>query len=221
MGVHRLGFIHRPSGGGGGGGTFDIVTDWEGTGFPSAWTNNNGTSSDPDHTTDSRSGTQSLFIGGNDSSNPVDYAVWAPAETSGGVQIDFAEMWVLEFSSSNGGGWAVIDGNGDDVCGWASSNPDWEIWDANGWSSADDNGGAESGVWLRVRITFDWVAGTFDVTIEKPSTSETFNAAVDRPLRSTQGVETLAIRSFGTTSRGWNGGESSTNAYDDVRMVKT
>ena len=201
-----------PSGGG-----VDLLTDWEGSGFPSDWTNNNGTCCDPDETARAKNGTQSLSITCNDASEPVNYAEWSPTEISGGEQLDYVEYWYYETSTSNGGGCCVVDSNGNDVIGFASSNPDWEIWDADGWSRAPNNNGTTD-AWIRVKFIFDWGAGTCDIECEVTGGSTVTQLA--RPLINNTDVTRFDIRSFGHVDRGWNGGESTDNWYDDISMYK-
>ena len=199
---------------GGGGGDIDLFEAFEGTGTPTDWTLYGGTF---DHEGLVYSGSNSFYPSNSGAS--VIYAEWNPSEISGGVQVDYVEVHYYDGASGNGGGFCIVDSNGDDVIGFASSNPDWEIWDGDGWSRAPNGSGEHE--WTRIRFVFDWGAGTCDIECEnlesEPGIIYTQSA---RPLINNTDVESIECRSFGSTSRGWNSGESTETRYDDISIFK-
>lgn len=189
-----------------------ISEGFEDGSLPADWALGGSTTSSDAFVDDSRSqsGTYSLYL---KNTPDIATATWLPSDLDGGELISFVELWVYDSSNSNGCGFALVDSAGNDLCGWGSSNPDWEIWDADGWHRSAANDG-KTDEWIRIRLEFDWGAGTFDFIGERASGSERIESGL--PLRNNTDVERIELRSFGSPSRGWNAGENSDTWYDDV-----
>lgn len=194
------------------------IEDFEETGQPSDWTQHPDKVADFDNSEQVWSGDKSLKITEASSDSDKNLATWTPVVN--GVAITYVEIYVYEGGGSNGGGFALEDGDGNDVCGWASSNPDWHIWNANGWKNWKP-GFETNDVWWRFRIDFDWSAGTFDINgeqFDENKTSTNTASLTSEPLINSTNVERLAIRGFGIPSRSWGATESHLSYYDDITI---
>lgn len=121
------------------------------------------------------------------------------------IQVERVEIYFQETGDAFGGGFKVENNNDNDVCGWASDNPSWNYYDNNGTSSYYSGDGYNN--WIKSVITFDWGAGTFDISSEDMSTGSTASST-GQPLINTTGVGKVSVwaytgGTFGDGKRDW------------------
>lgn len=139
----------------------------------------------------------------------------SPSELSGGIKVDYIEFWYQESGGSHGGGVSIVDSSGNEVIGFATSNPDWCIKDGNGWEELSSNDG-DTNKWIKVKIIFDWDADTAD--IEANQDGGTVFTYADRPLINSTNVESIYFKGFANTGGGWESGTDQNMWLDDITV---
>lgn len=152
------------------------------------------------------------YSAGISTSADKDIAYSSPSELSGGLQLESFEFWYNEDSGSHGGGVALYDNNQNEVIGFATSNPDWCIHDQDGWEELGSNDG-DYNVWIKVKIIFDWSAGT--ATIEGNQDGGSVYTYADRPLINNTNIESIYFKGFANTGDGWESGTIQEMWIDD------
>ena len=160
------------------------------------------------------SGSHSLAF--DDSFSVAIFALYRPAILREGQQVDHVEWWFREpESNANGSAIALRDAAGQYICAFGTSNPDWEVVDADGWERHPGNDG-QYDTWTRVRFTFDWSAGTFDVTAERSGGEpQTFS---DRPIGG-DSVAELAFVGFQGKGNGIGSSDKTRVWYDRIEIA--
>jgi hypothetical protein len=120
-------------------------------------------------TTHARGGSYS-YGGGVSSAQDGELAYVEPSELSGGNKIESLTFHYLEEVSSYGGGVRLYDSSGSSVIGLLTDNPQWKVYDGGGNITQLYDGNGQYQDWIRVEVTFDWSAGTADVTYTNEST---------------------------------------------------
>jgi hypothetical protein len=162
--------VDRASSGGGGGEPGEEVAHSFENG-DEGWTS---VASEVGRTTEyGRLGSSHSYGGGVISAQSGELAYAEPSELSGGNQIQSLTFYYIERVGSYGGGLRLYDSSGTSVIAALTDNPQWKVYDGNGTITQlyDGNGRYED--WIRVEITFDWGAGTADVTFENESVGPT------------------------------------------------
>jgi chitodextrinase/type 1 fimbria pilin len=119
-----------------------------------------------------------------------------------------------ETRDSNGGGVRVKNTNGNVEVGFATDNPQWKVYDADG--STQIYNGDGYGQWVYVEITFDWVNDEYVLYVEDQSTGTTRMYTGD--LREGVDVEHVEVANY---AGNWGGGSSFHMNVDDISFEST
>lgn len=138
----------------------------------------------------------------------------APSFTSSGYPISEFDFNFNEPSAQQGGGIRLWNSNGNTELGVATNNPQWEISDADGVSVVNDNT-ANYDSWVEVRVSFDWGAGKYDISIENPTNNIVYED-VDRNL--TNGVDFSYFTINRYHQSVWDNGSTNMN-YDSIEVA--
>jgi PKD repeat protein len=141
-----------------------------------------------------------------DSSSKIQ-ARWDAYE--GGEQPRKFSYYYRETRNSNGGGLRVKNSDGDIEVGFATDNPQWDIYDADG--STQIYNGDGYGQWVYVEITFDWENDEYVLYVEDQSTGTTRIHTGD--LREGVDAERVEVANY---AGDWGGGSSFHMNVDDV-----
>jgi len=131
-------------------------------------------------------------------------------------QLASFSMFYWEQSSGNGGeGWRFVDENNTIALGVASNNPQLVVEDNNGNEQVADPSWLDTEMWIKVDVSFDWGAGTFDVTWTDAETQSNSYVESGRPLISTSPVDTLRGQTY---NGGWGAGPT-VHWIDDLEVT--
>jgi len=98
-----------------------------------------------------------------------------PSFLQGGRQIDEFVFYFWETDVGDGGGLKLFNSNGNAECGFATNNPQWDVW--NGYVTEIYAGdGYER--WVRVEMVFDWSNGQVTFNVEDQSTGSTASRTI-------------------------------------------
>jgi hypothetical protein len=113
-----------------------------------------------------------------------------PDGLNNGGQPDYIAFSYQESSyHQTGAGLRILDSQGREILIVGTNNPQWEIYDSNGWEEVYSGDGYNE--WYSVNITFNWSSNEADIGWNSSSgTNKNFN---DRPLRHNSDVEKLVI----------------------------
>ena len=149
-------------------------------------------------------GSYSLYVNGSG-----ELAEYVPY--SGGDQPRVVSFWYQETASgSTGFGMSLRDSSGNELLKVGSSNPIREV-EYGGGSTGLGYPPSAHNAWHRVRIVFDWSAGTFDVQFHDREAG-TFAEETGLPLKNNTDLEKLVLGDF----PGLSGGGSTETWIDNV-----
>ena len=98
-----------------------------------------------------------------------------------------------------GGGFSILDSNGDEILGLATNSPEWMVKSINGWEVINDNPFSGNDSWYKVLVTFDWSAFTATITWQAVTANDYVSHTVS--LIEQTNVSTFQIRTM--TGRSW------------------
>ncbi len=126
--------------------------------------------------------------------------------TANGSTPGYFSFYFNEDRSSNGAALRLYDSDGRAVAGFATDNPQWELFDANGWDQVYSGDGYDR--WVHVEFSFDWAddAYAYRVTDLESGTVRTGR----RPLDSDRDLGSIAVENYG--------GNDFHTWFDDVRI---
>lgn len=131
----------------------------------------------------------------------------------GGLKADKFTFYFNETGTSYGSGVRFLNSNGNWEAGAGTNNPDWMVWDGNGFSHPGGSGDYD--VWTKVEFTFDWGAGVFDIYMENLSTGGSWSDT-GRPLRNGTDLEYIYIEDYSNST--WRDG-GNIKVYHDYFVV--
>jgi hypothetical protein len=117
-----------------------------------------------------RGGSTYSYGGSVSSTQYGELAYVEPPELNGGNKIKSFTFHFLEESTSYGGFVRLFDDSGASVIGAGTDNPQWDIYDSGGSFTQIYDGNSRYKDWIKVEMTFDWGAGTADVTFTNEAT---------------------------------------------------
>ena len=149
----------------------------------------------------------------SNSSSGTYIARWQPSDLSGGAEIGFFRFYYQETTNQSGGGFRLLNSNGNVEFGAASDNDEYEVDGATGITQLSDGSGYDD--WVRVTLTFDWSAGTVDVEFYNIPDDDTATGTFD--LKQGVDVETLQFDDYSSGS--WQTGDSMDMWIDNVTYL--
>ena len=146
----------------------------------------------------------------NDGSQPN---VLGELEAESEFQPFDARFYYRETSSQTGSGLRFIDGNGNHVVSWASDNPQWLVYDDNGFYEIDDADGYER--WIEIYFNFYWDKGEYDIRVEDLQSGRV-EKRTGRTLENATGVKKIRLQN--QNSEDWSDTSPVYSWFDNIRV---
>lgn len=145
----------------------------------------------------------------------TDLAEAQPPNLAGGAQPEYIEYAFHETTNSSGSAVVFYDSSGGWVAGFGTSNPDFEIEDGDGYTQI--SGGAYE-TWFLVHYTFNWTAGTYDMTVTDEKGGGNGTTVTGRALGGTN-IERIMVRNYGSGAlTGSHDGQIVYAWFDDFKV---
>lgn len=149
----------------------------------------------------------------SNSSSGTYIARFQPSALSGGDQIEDFFFYYQETSNQSGGGMRLLNSNGDVELGVATDNPQFFADGASGPTEIDGGSGYDD--WVKVTVTPDWSAGTFDVEFYNIDDDYTRTGTFDLK----QGVDVETVQFDDYNAGAWQGGSNMDMWIDNVAVM--
>jgi len=170
----------------------------------------------PDISADTTRAYNGTYAGYATNSSNSAFATVVPEGYGGGAEPSKFEYWWNETVDSKGAGIRLFNSNGNYELGIAANNPEWSVYDDNGYTrDVGDGSYSRYDTWIRFTVTFDWTNNTFDLDFYDSGTGYNLTDS-GRPLRYGTDVET--IRLGNQDDGGWENGDPVDQWYDDIQI---